>query len=184
MHYWTLLLTTIIFIISWVMLTSLYHFSTRENLLMGQFLILALKGVTQLNLSWAPVKWSKVFKLALDRLVTVCLARAPVIWIPVLLCRMGSGSPGNVRWWEAEAEDPCKARLWASRITTNYSWYSIFCMSLTFWVYSCHRIILLASKKNSEWWLAHCSAWWMWLLISPHIINTIIRMDTFNFLPL
>ena len=29
---------------------------TRENLLMGQFLILAMKGVTLLDLNWALVK--------------------------------------------------------------------------------------------------------------------------------
>lgn len=50
------------------------------------------------------------------------------------LCRMGSGSPGNVRWWKAEVEDPIKAWLWASRLATYYPWYvffNIFC-SLSF----------------------------------------------------
>lgn len=43
-----------------------------------------------------------------------------------LLCRMGSGSTGNVRWWKAEVEDSIKAWLWASRLAAYYSWYVFF----------------------------------------------------------
>jgi hypothetical protein len=123
--------------IFWVMFTCC-HFFHRENLLMEQFLIQAMKEVTLLNLIWALDKWSKVINMAMNWLLSVLVVFCFSVFFEefcfsvslseflYFLCRMGSGSPGNVRWWKAEVEDPIKAWLWASRLATYYPWYVFF----------------------------------------------------------
>lgn len=94
---------------------------------MEQFSILAMKGVTRLNLNWALVKWSKVIVKRAHWITSNFFIYNLVLWLNVHTspCRMGPGNFGHVHWWEEEAEDPFKARLWGSGITTYHSRYTI-----------------------------------------------------------